>query len=310
MLRASAGYSPRCWSTWTTGAVQRQQQRRRQRELRTRAARAPHARNPRRPAGVRRGRCPPGQLRDVGLAHRPPPTTRTCSSSARPGTGVDRSRSSVAPGVAPIAPGADDATLIADAESMLAFLANHRSTAEYICWKLARRFVSDDPPEALVQRLADEFQATGTDITATMRLLLNSAEFKASGGQKVRRGLETVVSYVRTPRAPTSTPTLLAKRRRTCTASAGTRECPRAPRATAVQQSHARRLSRHRARVGQQRRHAASVGDRGSAHPWLDRRDHHRRSQQPHPVSPLPATMGEVIEAMVLNADRPARSGR
>ena len=94
--------------------------------------------------------------------------------------------------------GADDATLIADAESMLNFLANHRSTAEYICWKLARRFVSDNPPESLVQQLADEFQATGTDITATMRMLLNSAEFQASSGLKVRRGLETVVSYFRT----------------------------------------------------------------------------------------------------------------
>lgn len=94
--------------------------------------------------------------------------------------------------------GAADATLIADAESMLAFLANHRSTAEYVCWKLARRFVSDNPPESLVQRLADEFQATGTDITATMRLLLNSSEFQQSGGLKVRRGLETVVSYCRT----------------------------------------------------------------------------------------------------------------
>ncbi len=94
--------------------------------------------------------------------------------------------------------GADDATLIADAESMIQFLANHRSTAEYVCWKLARRFVNDDPPEDLVQRLADEFQATGTDITATVRMLLNSPEFAASGGQKVRRGFETVASYFRT----------------------------------------------------------------------------------------------------------------
>ena len=101
--------------------------------------------------------------------------------------------------------GADDATLIADAVDMIDFLARHRSTAEYVCWKLARRFVSDDPPEALVQRLADEWQATDTDIAAVMRMLLNSAEFAASGGQKVRRGLETVVSYFRSLEAVVDT---------------------------------------------------------------------------------------------------------
>ncbi len=94
--------------------------------------------------------------------------------------------------------GADDATLIADGVSLLNFLASHRSTAEYICWKMCVRFVSDDPPEALVQRLADEYQSTGTDITAVVRMLFNSAEFKAASGQKVRRGLETVTSYFRT----------------------------------------------------------------------------------------------------------------
>jgi uncharacterized protein (DUF1800 family) len=94
--------------------------------------------------------------------------------------------------------GADDATLIADGVSLLNFLAAHRSTAEYLCWKLAVRFVSDNPPEALVQRLADEYQATGTDIGSVMRMLLNSAEFKAAARQKVRRGFETVASYFRT----------------------------------------------------------------------------------------------------------------
>ncbi len=101
--------------------------------------------------------------------------------------------------------GADAATLQADGYSLLSFLAGHRSTAEYICWKLARRFVSDNPPEALVQRLADEWQATGTDIAAVMRMLLNSAEFASSAGQKVRRGFETVTSYMRSLEASIDT---------------------------------------------------------------------------------------------------------
>ncbi len=93
--------------------------------------------------------------------------------------------------------GADDATLLGDGAAMLDFLAHHRSTAEYVCWKLARRFVADDPPEPLVQALADEYQRTGTDIAPVMRMLLTSADFAASAGAKVRRGLETVVSYCR-----------------------------------------------------------------------------------------------------------------
>ena len=118
--------------------------------------------------------------------------------------------------------GADDATLIGDAVSMINFLARHRSTAEYICSKLVRRFIADSPPESLVQQLADEWQATDTDITAVMRMLLNSPEFAASGGQKVRRGLETVALTSEPPKR-SSTRTRSAKPQRRFTASAGTR---------------------------------------------------------------------------------------
>ena len=101
--------------------------------------------------------------------------------------------------------GAADATLIADGVSLLNFLANHRSTAEYICWKLATRFVSDNPSEALVQQLANTYQVNGTDMAEVMRALLNSDEFKASAGLKVRRGFETVASYFRSLEASVDT---------------------------------------------------------------------------------------------------------
>jgi uncharacterized protein (DUF1800 family) len=87
----------------------------------------------------------------------------------------------------------------------LNFLANHRSTAEHVCWKLATRFVSDDPSEALVQQLANTYQVNGTDMAEVMRVLLNSDEFKASAGLKVRRGLETVASYFRSLEASVDT---------------------------------------------------------------------------------------------------------
>ena len=84
-------------------------------------------------------------------------------------------------------------------------MANHRSTAGYICWKLATRFVSDNPSEALVQQLANAYQVNGTDMTEVMRVLLNRDEFKASAGLKVRRGFETVASYFRSLEASVDT---------------------------------------------------------------------------------------------------------
>ena len=48
--------------------------------------------------------------------------------------------------------------------------------------KLARRFVSDEPPAALVGRVADVFKKTDGDITAMLRAIFNSPEFRLSGG--------------------------------------------------------------------------------------------------------------------------------
>ncbi|MEP6916635.1 MAG: DUF1800 domain-containing protein, partial [Acidobacteriota bacterium] len=51
-----------------------------------------------------------------------------------------------------------------DAEQVLDILAAHPSTARFIATKLARRFVADVPPAALVDRAAARFRATGGDI--------------------------------------------------------------------------------------------------------------------------------------------------
>lgn len=93
--------------------------------------------------------------------------------------------------------GADDATLIADGESLLRFLARHPSTARYLAFKLARRFVSDDPPESLVSSLAQVYLANDTAIAPVLRALFASPEFAASGGAKLRRGFEIAVAYLR-----------------------------------------------------------------------------------------------------------------
>ncbi len=50
------------------------------------------------------------------------------------------------------------------------------ATAFHIARKLARHFVADDPPQALVQRLADTFGRTGGDLTSVYRELIASPE--------------------------------------------------------------------------------------------------------------------------------------
>ena len=86
-----------------------------------------------------------------------------------------------------------------DGEAVLDILAAHPSTARFIALKLARRFVSDTPPESLVTRLADTFRTSHGDLGAVMRTMLTSKEFLAPAARqaKVKTPLEFVVSALR-----------------------------------------------------------------------------------------------------------------
>ena len=53
-------------------------------------------------------------------------------------------------------------------------LARHPSTAKFISRKLAQRFVADDPPQALVDRMADTFTKTDGDLRAVIETMLLS----------------------------------------------------------------------------------------------------------------------------------------
>src|SRR5260370_2986449 len=68
---------------------------------------------------------------------------------------------------------------IEDGEEVLDILAKHRSTAHFIATKLVRRFVSDDPPKALVDRAARTYQRTDGDLREVMRTILTAPEFYA-----------------------------------------------------------------------------------------------------------------------------------
>jgi uncharacterized protein (DUF1800 family) len=88
---------------------------------------------------------------------------------------------------------------IDDGEEVLDILAAHPSTARFVSSKLARRFVSDDPPAALVDRLAARFRDTRGDLRAVLAALFASPEFVAaeSFGAKIKNPFEFVVSAVR-----------------------------------------------------------------------------------------------------------------
>ena len=68
-----------------------------------------------------------------------------------------------------------------DAEKVLDILARHPSTARFISTKLAQKFVADDPPPALIDRMAKTFHDTDGDIRAVMSAMLDSKEFFSEG---------------------------------------------------------------------------------------------------------------------------------
>jgi uncharacterized protein (DUF1800 family) len=88
---------------------------------------------------------------------------------------------------------------IEDGEKVLDIVAHHPSTAHFISKKLAMRFVADDPPEALVQRMAETFTRTDGDLRAVMRTMLESKEFYslAAYQSKMKSPLEVVASAAR-----------------------------------------------------------------------------------------------------------------
>jgi hypothetical protein len=88
---------------------------------------------------------------------------------------------------------------IEDGEAVLDIVARDPHTARFIARKLAIRFVSDNPPPALVDRAARRFVETGGDIREVLRTIVTSSEFfsHAAYRSKVKSPLELVASALR-----------------------------------------------------------------------------------------------------------------
>ena len=108
-------------------------------------------------------------------------------------------------------------------------LARHPSTARFIATKLARHLVADQPPPALVARLAARFIETDGDLAAVYAALIDAPETWAGTGAKLKTPEEFVVSSARllrvgdklASRAPDAGLTALGQRPHTAPSPAG-----------------------------------------------------------------------------------------
>jgi uncharacterized protein (DUF1800 family) len=100
-----------------------------------------------------------------------------------------------------------------DGLKVLDILAHHPSTAHFISLQLARRFVADDPPPSLVNRMAATFLKTDGDLREVTRVMITSPEFWSQGAYraKVKTPFEMVVSALRATNADVTSAFLLGQ---------------------------------------------------------------------------------------------------
>ncbi|THD56304.1 MAG: DUF1800 domain-containing protein [Phenylobacterium sp.] len=84
-----------------------------------------------------------------------------------------------------------------EVEQALDILAREPATAHHVSAQMAAYFMGDDPPPAVVERMAKAFQRSDGDIAATLRVLFASREFEASLGKAFKDPMHYAVSAVR-----------------------------------------------------------------------------------------------------------------
>jgi uncharacterized protein (DUF1800 family) len=100
-----------------------------------------------------------------------------------------------------------------DGEEALKMLASRPATAKFISIELAQHFVSDNPPPALVERMAKSFESSNGDIRAALKTMIYSPEFwsKDAYRAKIKTPFELVVSAARATGADATIPLLLVQ---------------------------------------------------------------------------------------------------
>jgi uncharacterized protein (DUF1800 family) len=93
-----------------------------------------------------------------------------------------------------------------DGETVIKLLTRHPSTAKFLATKLARKFVSDNPPQPLIDRVAKVYLKSDGDLTAVYKALFTAPEFWAAENYraKIKTPYEMTVSAVRAIGAETN----------------------------------------------------------------------------------------------------------
>ena len=87
-----------------------------------------------------------------------------------------------------------------DGQDVLTMLARHPGTAHFVCRKLCRRLIADDPPEGVVSRAAAVFLKnvdTPDQLRQVVRAIVRSPEFRGAYGAKIKRPFESAISMLR-----------------------------------------------------------------------------------------------------------------
>jgi uncharacterized protein (DUF1800 family) len=90
-----------------------------------------------------------------------------------------------------------------DLEQVIDVVTRHPSTARFVSRKLVQRFVCEDPPAALVGRVAKQFAETGGQVKPLVRTILTSEEFRGSAGKKFKPPFRFIASALRAVAADT-----------------------------------------------------------------------------------------------------------
>jgi uncharacterized protein (DUF1800 family) len=90
-----------------------------------------------------------------------------------------------------------------DLDRVIAIVAAHPSTAQFVATKLCVRFIADEPPASAVEAVARAFSDSKGDIKTTLRALFATPEFAASAGVKFKRPFHYIVSALRATNAET-----------------------------------------------------------------------------------------------------------
>jgi uncharacterized protein (DUF1800 family) len=98
-----------------------------------------------------------------------------------------------------------------DGEKLLDILAGHPGTARFVCTKICRRLLSDEPPASLIDKAVSvwtENQQAPDQIAKVVRTIALSGEFAAAEPRKLKRPFEFLASLYRATEAEVASPTL------------------------------------------------------------------------------------------------------